>query len=116
MIDNHAKVRHSVSLFTNHQNEPHQNEPQQNDFIFESGWFYSGQGDKQSLNLSIAKTSQGVTQQWQDQHPMVAVSFAQLRALLEPAFEVMMLEHDYEKIVPWDQSSGNALVVCIKKS
>lgn len=111
LIDNNAKVRHSASLFTNHQNEP-----QQNDFIFESGWFYSGQGDKQSLNLSIAKTCQGVTQQWQDQHPMVALNFAQLRALLEPAFEVIMLEHDYEKIVPWDQSSGNALVVCIKKS
>jgi len=106
LIDNNAKVRHSTRQITQHG---------QNDFIFESGWFYSGQGDKQSLNLSIAKTSLGVTQQWQDQHPMVAVNFAQLRALLEPAFEVILLEHDYEKIVPWDQSSGNALFVCIKR-
>lgn len=105
LIDNHAKVRHSTRHTVNNE---------QNDFIFESSWFYSGQGDKQSLNLSIAKTGLGVTQQWQDQHPMVAVSFAQLRALLEPAFEVIMLEHDYEKIVPWNQSSGNALFVCIK--
>jgi ubiquinone/menaquinone biosynthesis C-methylase UbiE len=109
-IDNKAKVRHSASLITQHQNKP-----QQNDFLFESGWFYSGYGDKQSLNLSIAKTSQGVTQQWQDQHPMVAVNFTELRALLEPAFEVILLEHDYEKIVPWDQHSGNALFVCIKQ-
>ena len=106
LIDNHAKVRHSTRQMTT---------CGQNDFIFESGWFYPGQGDKQSLNLSIAKTSQGVTQQWQDQHPMVAVNFAQLRALLEPAFEVILLEHDYEKIVPWDEKSGNALVVCIKR-
>lgn len=109
LIDNNTKVRHSTRQMIE-LNATHQ----QNDFIFESGWFYSGQGDKQSLNLSIAKTCQGVTQQWQDQHPMVAVSFSQLRALLEPAFEVMMLEHDYEKIVPWNQSSGNALFVCIK--
>jgi len=107
LIDNHAKVRHRASKII---------AQQQHDFIFESGWFYPGQGDKQSLNLSIAKTNQGVTQQWQDQHPMVAMTFAQLRALLEPAFEVMMLEHDYEKIMPWDGSSGNALVVCIKKN
>jgi ubiquinone/menaquinone biosynthesis C-methylase UbiE len=106
LIDNNAKVRHSTRQIT---------KDEQHDFIFESGWFYSGHGDKQSLNLSIAKTSQGVTQQWQDQHPMVAVNFAQLRALLEPAFEVIMLEHDYEKIVPWDQTSGNALFVCIKR-
>ncbi|RVU42004.1 class I SAM-dependent methyltransferase [Rheinheimera riviphila] len=106
LIDNNTKVRHSASQIANNE---------QQDFIFESGWFYTGLGDKQSLNLRIAKTSQGVTQQWQDQHPMVAVNFAQLRALLEPAFEVILLEHDYEKIVPWNQSSGNALFICIKK-
>jgi SAM-dependent methyltransferase len=101
LIDNNAKVRHCA-------------QHQQSDFVFESGWNYRGQGDRQSLDLSIAKTSQGVTQQWQDQHPMVAVNFAELNALLVPGFEVIMLEHDYEKIVPWNQQSGNALVVCIK--
>jgi len=25
-----------------------------------------------------------------------------------------VFEHDYEKIIPWDQSSGNALFVCVK--
>ncbi|MGL5486450.1 MAG: SAM-dependent methyltransferase, partial [Shewanella sp.] len=25
-----------------------------------------------------------------------------------------IFEHDYEKIVPWDLSSGNALFVCVK--
>jgi ubiquinone/menaquinone biosynthesis C-methylase UbiE len=109
LIDNQATVRHSYRQISKVDTTM-----QQHDFIFESGWFYSGQGDRQTLNVSIAKTSQGVTHQWQDQHPMVAVNFAQLRALLEPAFEVILLEHDYEKIVPWDQRSGNALVVCIK--
>jgi ubiquinone/menaquinone biosynthesis C-methylase UbiE len=100
-IDNHAMVRHSASH-------------QQSEFVFESGWFYAGQGDQQSLKLSITKTDAGIAQQWQDSHPMVAVSFDELRALLEPAFEVMIFEHDYEKIVPWDLQSGNALFVCIK--
>ena len=100
-IDNKATVRHQAT-------EGH------NDFVFESAWAYPGNGDRQSLNLRISKTSHGITEQWQDQHPMVAVSFAELRALLEPEFEVILLEHDYQKIVPWDLSSGNALFVCIK--
>ena len=88
--------------------------PRLANFVFESAWAYPGNGDRQSLNLRISKTSHGITEQWQDQHPMVAVSFAELRALLEPEFEVILLEHDYQKIVPWDLSSGNALFVCIK--
>ncbi len=46
---------------------------------------------------------------------MVAVSFAELQALLSPYFEVHLLEHDYEKIVPLSTNTGNALVVCIKR-
>ncbi len=100
-IDNSALVRHSARQL-------------QSEFVFESGWHYAGHGDRQSLTLSIAKTDDGITQRWSDTHPMVAVSFHQLRALLEPAFEVIILAHDYEKIVPWDQQSGNALFICIK--
>lgn len=83
-------------------------------FLFRSGWHYRGQGDRQSLKLSIQKTSAGITQSWQDEHPMVAVSFEELGSLLAPYFEVLIFEHDYERIVPWDQHSGNALFVCIK--
>ncbi|MGL5358417.1 MAG: class I SAM-dependent DNA methyltransferase [Shewanella sp.] len=54
-------------------------------------------------------------ERWQDQHAMVATSFAQLQALLDPYFEVHIFEHDYEKIVPWDLASGNALFVCVKR-
>jgi len=42
------------------------------------------------------------------------VSFAELSELLKRYFEVHVLEHDYEKIVPWDQASGNAIFVCVK--
>lgn len=101
-IDNNAWVRHSAQL-------------QDSDFVFESGWFYSGTGDKQQLRLKIQKTTAGVTELWQDEHPMVAVGFAELKALLEPDFEVIMLEHDYDKIVPLDEQSGNAIVVCVKR-
>ncbi|BBI51584.1 hypothetical protein HORIV_40050 [Vreelandella olivaria] len=69
-------------------------------FTFRSGWHYSGKGEKQSLRLSIEKTNADGTQVWNDEHPMVAVSFAELVALLEPDFEVHLFEHNYEKIIP----------------
>lgn len=101
-IDNQSRVRHSL-------------QHQHSQFVFESGWYYPGQGEQQALQLNISKTTATESEQWQDSHPMVAVSFSELQQLLQPLFEVQMLEHDYEKIVPWDQQSGNALVVCIKK-
>ena len=86
-----------------------------NQFVFESGWHYSGSGEQQALKLSISKTSADCTQLWQDQHTMVAVSFAELQALLAPCFDVHVLAHDYQKIQPWDHTSGNALFACIKR-
>ncbi len=83
-------------------------------FTFSSGWRYRGDGEKQSLKLSIEKTTAEQTQVWHDEHPMVAVGFAELQELLRPYFEVHVFEHDYEKIVPWGQASGNALFVCVK--
>ena len=84
-------------------------------FTFSSGWAYGGEGEQQSLKLSIEKTTAGETQHWQDEHPMVAVGFVQLQALLQPYFVVHVFEHDYEKIVAWDGVSGNALFACVKK-
>ncbi|WP_336274501.1 class I SAM-dependent DNA methyltransferase [Vreelandella indica] len=84
-------------------------------FTFRSGWHYSGHGERQSLRLSIEKTSAGNTQVWNDEHPMVAVSFIELTALLTPYFEVHVFEHNYETITPWDTVSGNAIFVCVKK-
>jgi hypothetical protein len=45
---------------------------------------------------------------------MVAVSFTDLSELLRPYFEVHVLEHDYEKILPWNGTSGNAIFACVK--
>lgn len=84
-------------------------------FEFSSGWYYCGHGDEQSLRLRIEKTTQNVSQAWQDEHPMLALSFGQFKRLLEPFFEVHIFEHDYEKIVPWDGQAGNALFVCVKR-
>ncbi|MGH8602496.1 MAG: class I SAM-dependent DNA methyltransferase [Gammaproteobacteria bacterium] len=83
-------------------------------FAFSSGWSYCDDGEKQSLRLSIEKTTAGETQVWHDEHPMVAVSFAELQEILRPYFEVHVFEHDYEKIIPWNQTSGNAIFVCVK--
>lgn len=84
-------------------------------FTFRSGWHYSGQGEKQSLRLSIEKANAEETQRWNDEHSMVAVSFAELIALLEPYFEVHVFEHNYQTIAPWDHVSGNAIFVCVKR-
>lgn len=100
-IDNRSFVRHTA-------------EQDGSRFVFSSGWHYSGQGERQSLKLSIEKTTLDVTESWQDDHAMVALSFGELKALLEPYFEVHILEHDYEKVLPWDQTSGNALFVAVK--
>ncbi len=84
-------------------------------FVFSSKWHYGGSGERQTLKLNIQKTCNGVTQSWQDEHPMVAVSFEELQSLLSPSFEVNIFEHDYEKLIPWGGTSGNALFICVKK-
>lgn len=100
-IDNASFARHSVMQGDS-------------EFTFTSAWNYSGTGERQSLRLSIEKRTADETQLWQDEHPMAAVDFAELQALLLPYFEVHVFEHDYERIVPWDGVSGNALFVCVK--
>ncbi len=84
-------------------------------FTFRSGWYYEGEGERQALKLNIEKTTGEETQSWFDEHPMVAFTIQELKALLEPLFDVHLFEHDYEKITPWDQQSGNVLAVCVKK-
>ncbi len=84
-------------------------------FRFSSGWHYSGEGERQSLKLRIERSVAGETQVWHDEHPMVAVSFDELQALLQPYFEVHLFEHDYQKLVPWNGTSGNALLACVKR-
>jgi SAM-dependent methyltransferase len=84
-------------------------------FTFSSGWSYAGEGEQQALRLRIEKLRAGQTEVWHDEHPMVAVSFVQLQVLLQPYFEVHVLEHDYQKLIPWDGVSGNALLACVKR-
>ncbi|MFA0193529.1 class I SAM-dependent methyltransferase [Vibrio artabrorum] len=100
-INNELFVRHTTNQ-------------QQDAFTFRSGWYYSGEGNRQALKLSIEKTSAGNTQVWNDEHPMVAFSFKELIEMVEPNFEVHLFEHDYDKLLPWDNVSGNALVICVK--
>ena len=83
-------------------------------FTFRSGWHYSGHGEQQALQLSIDKVTGEEVQVWHDEHPMVAVSFDELTTLLAPYFEVHIFEHDYEKIIPWAGTSGNAIFTCVK--
>lgn len=83
-------------------------------FSFSSGWHYPDEGEQQALQLRIEKTVDGKSQVWHDEHAMVAVSFDELIELLQPYFEVHVLEHDYEKLIPWNEASGNAIFACVK--
>ena len=83
-------------------------------FTFSSGWHYCGQGNKQSLKLSIEKTTSEETQLWNDEHSMVAFNFDELKEVLKPYFEVHVFEHDYETIRPYNSKSGNAIFTCLK--
>ena len=84
-------------------------------FDFASAWYYSGSGEQQALKLKISKTTKLEQEYWQDEHPMVAVSFTELAELLAPYFDIQILAHDYQRIQAWDQHAGNALFVCIKR-
>ncbi len=93
-------------------------------FCFESSWYYAGAGDQQELRLHIEKiekieetekTTGGITQVWHERHAMVAATFVQIKALLEPYFEVHLFAHDYSKITAWVPGMGNAFFVGVKR-
>lgn len=84
-------------------------------FVFQSGWRYPGEGDNQSLLVRIEKTTDGAQQVWQDEHPMVALTFVALQTMLDELFEVQVLAHDYGRITPWDGEAGNGVFVCLKR-
>lgn len=100
-ITNKSGVRHAAAY-------------ESSEFIFSSNWYYPGHGDEQQLRVRIEKTTEGLTEVWQDQHQMVALNFQFLKELLESFFEVYLFEHVYDRIEPWGGSSGNAIFVCVK--
>lgn len=104
------------NLIDNRPGVKHYQQVDGSDFSFQSNWYYPGEGEQQQLQLCIEKTTRGQTETWHDHHPMVALSFVQMRELLEPFFEVHAFEHDYSSIQPWRGQSGNALFVAIKKT
>jgi SAM-dependent methyltransferase len=83
---------------------------------FQSGWRYCGEGERQTLHVKIEKQTGEQHELWQDEHPMVAITFQELKALLEPYFEVHIFEHSYGTILPWNEFSGNAIFVAIKNT
>lgn len=83
-------------------------------FMFQSGWYYCGQGDRQLLRLRIEKITENQKACWQDQHHMVAISFQHIKELLQPYFAVHIFEHVYDRIAPWEKATGNAIFVAVK--
>ncbi len=79
---------------------------------FESGWRYRGEGETLDLLLGITRESaaEGL-KRWTDHHTMTAITLPQLQAMLtDIGFEVTLLEHDYQRLLPWNGKSFNALV------
>lgn len=52
---------------------------------------------------------------WQDHHTMVALGIEQLTALLAPYFAVTLFEHNHQAITPWQGTTGNVIVVAVKR-
>jgi len=84
---------------------------------FQSAWRYKGEGDVLDLSLSITRASAGERQSWRDHHTMTATTLPELMTMLgDVGFEVTMLEHDYQRMMPWDQESSNAIIIAHKPS
>lgn len=82
---------------------------------FRSGWHYAGSGEVLDLHMQITRTAPDGIRQWSDHHVMTALEFPWLQALLrETGFEVLVLEHEYDALRPWDGVSSNALFVACK--
>lgn len=96
-------------------------------FNFQSRWFYPGEDEKLDLHIRIEKVTKHKTQdktqdrnkdkieQWRDTHTMTALTINSLREqLIGIGFEVTLLERDFTKLSPWNNTNGNVLVVCTK--
>ena len=84
-------------------------------FTFRSGWRYNGNGESMELQVSIQREDALSVQNWQDYHPMTAITIAQMQALMnEAGFSVTILEHDYSMLKEWDGNSYNVIMVAKK--
>lgn len=83
---------------------------------FESGWRYRGEGETLDLLLGITRESAADgLKRWTDHHTMTAIALPQLLELLEGiGFEVTLLEHDYQRLLPWNGKSFNVLVAACR--
>jgi hypothetical protein len=81
-------------------------------FTFRSGWRYSGNGESMELQVAIQREDALSVQNWQDYHPMTAITIAQMQALMSAAgFSVTILERDYSMLKEWDGNSYNVIMV-----
>ncbi len=87
-------------------------EQDQAKFSFRSGWRYSGSGESMELQVSIQRADALGVQNWQDYHPMTAITIEKMRALMTAAgFKVTILERDYSLLKEWDNNSYNVIMV-----
>ena len=81
-------------------------------FTFRSGWRYSGRSESMELQVAIRREDTSGVQDWQDHHPMTAITITQMQALMSATgFNVTILERDYTMLKEWDGNSYNVIMV-----
>ena len=80
-------------------------------FTFRSGW-RNGNGESMELQVAIRREDTSGVQDWQDHHPMTAITITQMQTLMNAAgFSVTILERDYSMLKEWDNNSYNVIMV-----
>lgn len=87
-------------------------EQEQAQFTFRSGWRYNGNGESMELQVAIRREDANGVQNWQDHHPMTAITIDQMHTLMSAAgFSITILERDYTMLKEWDGKSYNVIMV-----
>lgn len=87
-------------------------EQEQAQFSFRSGWRYNGNGESMELQVAIRREDSHSVQDWQDHHPMTAITIEHMRTLMSAAgFGITILERDYSMLREWDGNSYNVIMV-----
>lgn len=64
------------------------------------------------LQVAIRREDTSGVQDWQDHHPMTAITITQMQALMSATgFNVTILERDYTMLKEWDGNSYNVIMV-----
>lgn len=84
---------------------------------FQTRWHYSGTGDLLDLHIDIKETVGSQHRYYTEHHAMTATKVFSIAQMLRDAgFEVVILEHDLERLCEWQGVNGNVVFCAIKSA